>query len=254
MKKVIVLGFGNLASHLISFIKESKQLELIQIYTRNLDKIQSDNLKQICTDEYIKIKEADIYIISVSDNAITEVSQNLPFSNKFVVHTSGSADLTNLDSKNRRGVFYPLQTFTKNKPVIFSEIPFCLETEFEEDYNFLQQFALYFSQKIYKITSEQRKYIHVSAVFVSNFANHMFTLGNEICKENHIPFEIFKPLIQETVNKIGILEPIEAQTGPAVRNDSKTIKKHLELIGNEKIKSLYLEITESIQNYNVKKL
>ncbi len=254
MKKVVVLGFGNVASHLISFIQESKQLELIQIYIRNLDKIQSESLKRICTDEFTKIKEADIYIISVSDNAISEVSENLPFSNKFVVHTSGSADLNILSAKNRRGVLYPLQTFTKNKTVDFSEIPFCLESEFEEDYNFLHEFALNFSNKIYKISSEQRKYIHVSAVFVSNFTNHMFTLGNEICKENNIPFEIFKPLIQETLNKIDVLEPIAAQTGPAVRNDSNTIKKHLELIGNEKIKSLYLNITESIQNYNVKKL
>lgn len=254
MKKVIVLGSGNVASHLISYIEKSNDLELVQIYARNLDNLVDPNFLKKSTNSYHEIKQADIYIISVSDNAISEVSENLPFENRLVVHTSGSAELNSLSNKNRRGVFYPLQTFSKNKAVDFSEIPFCLETEFESDYNTLEKLANKFSSKVYKISSEQRKYIHVSAVFVSNFTNHMFTLGNEICKENNIPFEIFKPLIQETVNKIGVLEPIQAQTGPAVRNDSNTIKKHVELIGNEKIKSLYLNITESIQNYNVKKL
>ena len=254
MKKVIVLGSGNVASHLISYIEKSNDLELVQIYARNLDNLFDSKFLKISTNSYHEIKQADIYIISVSDNAISEVSENLPFENRLVVHTSGSAELNSLSNKNRRGVFYPLQTFSKNKAVDFSEIPFCLETELESDYNALEELAHKFSSKVYKISSEQRKYIHVSAVFVSNFTNHMFTLGNEICKENNIPFEIFKPLIQETVNKIGVLEPIQAQTGPAVRNDSNTIKKHVELIGNEKIKSLYLNITESIQNYNVKKL
>lgn len=254
MNNVIVLGSGNVASHIIQFINESNELNLVQIYARNSNKIDNSIDKNLVTDDYLKIKEADIYIIAVSDNSIAEVSKNLPFNNRFVVHTSGSADLDQIDSKNRRGVFYPLQTFSKNKTVDFSQIPFCLETEFEKDYTILENFTQKFSSKVYRISSEQRKYIHVTAVFVSNFTNHMFTIGNEICKENDIPFEIFKPLIQETFNKINELEPVLAQTGPAVRNDSNTLKKHLELITNEKIKSLYLNISESIQNYNVKKL
>ncbi|WP_177765035.1 Rossmann-like and DUF2520 domain-containing protein [Flavobacterium sp. I3-2] len=254
MNNVIVLGSGNVASHVIQFINENNELNLVQIYARNSNKIDNSINKNLVTDDYLKIKEADIYIIAVSDNSIAEVSKNLPFKNRFVVHTSGSADLDQIDSKNRRGVFYPLQTFSKNKTVDFSQIPFCLETEFENDFPILEYFTQKFSSKVYRISSEQRKYIHVTAVFVSNFTNHMFTIGNEICKENDIPFEIFKPLIQETFNKINELEPVLAQTGPAVRNDSNTLKKHLELITNEKIKSLYLNISESIQNYNVKKL
>lgn len=254
MNNVIVLGSGNVASHIIKFINDSNELNLVQIYARNLNKIDNAIDKNVVTDDYLKIKEADIYIIAVSDNSISEVSRKLPFKNKLVVHTSGSASLDQIDSKNRRGVFYPLQTFSKNKPVDFNQIPFCLETEFEKDYPILENITQKFSSKVYQISSEQRKFIHVTAVFVSNFTNHMFTIGNEICKENDIPFEIFKPLIQETFNKINELEPVLAQTGPAVRNDTSTLKKHLELITNEKIKSLYLNISESIQNYNVKKL
>lgn len=254
MKNVIVIGSGNVASHIINFILANNQLNLVQIYARNYNSLKNVVNENLVTTDFSQIKEADVYIIAVSDNAIQEVSAQLPFENRLVVHTSGSADIENIDAKNRRGVFYPLQTFTKNKPVNFSEIPFCLETEFEEDFNDLENFAYQFSDKTYKITSEQRKYIHISAVFVSNFTNHMFTIGNEICTENKIPFEIFKPLISETVNKLNFLDPIDAQTGPAVREDSNTIKKHLDLINNEKIKSLYLNITESIKNYNVKKL
>lgn len=254
MKNVVVIGNGNVASHLITYILASNHLNLVQIYARNLNNISDLVDKSLITNDFSKIKDADIYIIAVSDNAIAEVSDNLIFKDRFVVHTSGSADLTILSSKNKRGVFYPLQTFSKNKPVEFSEIPFCLETEFENDFEPLEKFTRNFSSKIYKISSEQRKYMHITAVFVSNFTNHMFAIGNEICEANNIPFDIFKPLIKETVNKIENLEPIKAQTGPAVRNDSNTIKKHLELIGNEKIKSLYLNITESIKNYNVKKL
>lgn len=254
MKNVIVLGSGNVASHLISFIEANKNLNLIQIYARNSNNVNFSIDKSLVTSDFSQIKEADIYIIAVSDNSIAEVSEKLPFENRLVVHTSGSAELTTLNAKNRRGVFYPLQTFSKNKKIDFSEIPFCLETEFESDFQNFQNFAQKFSSKVYQISSEQRKYIHVTAVFVSNFTNHMFAIGNEICKENEIPFEIFKPLIRETFNKIEDLEPILAQTGPAVRDDSKTIKKHLDLLTNEKIKLLYLNITESIKNYNVKKL
>jgi len=254
MNNVIVLGSGNVASHIIQFINDSNELNLVQIYARNSNKIDKSINKNLVTDDYLKIKKADIYIIAVSDNSITEVSKNLPFENRLVVHTSGSASLDQIDSKNRRGVLYPLQTFSKNKSVDFTQIPFCLETEFEDDYVVLENITQKFSQKVYQISSEQRQYIHVTAVFVSNFTNHMFTIGNEICTENEIPFEIFKPLIQETLNKIEDLEPIVAQTGPAVRNDTNTLKKHLDLLTNEKIKSLYLNISESIQNYNVKKL
>ena len=254
MKNVIVLGSGNVASHLISFIEASNDLNLVQIYARNSNNVNISIDKSLITNDFKQIREADIYIIAVSDNSIAEVSEKLPFDNRLVVHTWGSAELTTLNSKNRRGVLYTLQTFSKNKKVDFSEIPFCLETEFESDFQNIQNFAQKFSTKVYQISSEQRKYIHVTAVFVSNFTNHMFAIGNEICKENEIPFEIFKPLIQETVNKIADLEPVLAQTGPAVRDDTNTIKKHLDLISNEKIKSLYLNITESIKNYNVKKL
>ena len=129
MKNVIVIGSGNVASHIINFILANSQLNLVQIYARNYNSLKNVANENLITTDFSKIKEADVYIIAVSDNAIHEVSAQFPFKNRLVVHTSGSADLENIDAENRKGVFYPLQTFTKNKPVTFSEIPFCLETK-----------------------------------------------------------------------------------------------------------------------------
>mgnify|MGYP003452049824 FL=1 len=147
MKNVVIIGSGNVASHLIQFILANEQLNLVQIYARNSKDLNLIVKDSLITNDYSSIKEADLYIIAVSDNSIAEVSKNLPFENKLVVHTSGSASLTAINEKNRRGVFYPLQTFTKNKLVNFSEVPFCLETEFEKDYENLE----YFSKNIKKL-------------------------------------------------------------------------------------------------------
>jgi predicted short-subunit dehydrogenase-like oxidoreductase (DUF2520 family) len=204
------------------------------------------------TDDYQKITEADVYIIAVSDDAIAEVAAQLPFNNRLVVHTSGSSDISVLQDNNKKGVFYPLQTFTKGKAIDFAEIPICIEVQHEEDYQLLEKLGHSISQKVVSITSEQRKSLHVAAVFVCNFVNHMYHMGHEICEKNDIPFEVLHPLIQETAHKIMTLSPEEAQTGPAVRHDSKTIEKHLDFIENTEYKTIYQLLTQSIQH--VKKL
>ena len=126
-----------------------------------------------------------------------------------------------------------LQTFSKDKEIDFSEIPFCLEAENEKDYNLLKTLALSIGQKVYSISSKQRKTIHVAAVFVNNFTNHLYKIGNDICKQNNVPFEILLPLIKETSLKIEQLEPKNAQTGPAIRKDKKTINNHLNLLNDD---------------------
>ncbi|QEE50573.1 DUF2520 domain-containing protein [Flavobacterium alkalisoli] len=252
MLKVVVIGSGNVAQHLIAVFKEAKGVELVQVFARNPEKLTHLLEPQKVTDSADSIKEADIYIISVTDDAIAQVSSSLPFSGKLVVHTSGSVAMEQLDSKNRRGVFYPLQTFSKNKEVDFSIIPLCLESERNEDYHILEQLANQITKSVYNISSQQRKALHVAAVFVSNFANHMYAIGSDICQQNDIPFDILKPLILETADKILYLDPVKAQTGPAVRNDRQTIEKHLDFITDEKQKEIYKLITQSIQN--VKKL
>ncbi|MBC7844997.1 MAG: DUF2520 domain-containing protein [Flavobacterium sp.] len=253
MIKVIIIGSGNVAQHLVQAFDKSKKIDVVQVFSRQKEALihllDSDKI----TNTFNDIKEADLYIIAVSDDAIAAVSSKLPFENRLVVHTSGSVPLDALDKKNRNGIFYPLQTFSKKAEVDFSQIPLCLESENGSDYEFLKKVAEMVSHKVYKINSVQRKSLHVAAVFVNNFTNHLYQMGSEICLENKVPFEILQPLIQETANKVMRLSPKEAQTGPAIRNDQQTIASHLEFLQNENQATIYKTLTQSIQN-NGKKL
>ena len=195
----------------------------------------------------------DLFIIAVSDDAIATVSSQIPFQNKLVAHTSGNFAMTDLDNKNRKASFYPLQTFSKSKAVNFKTIPICLEATNAEDLTTLEIVAKSISDKVYNINSEQRKALHVAAVFTNNFVNHLYQIGNEICIENDLSFDLLKPLIQETANKIMALSPEDAQTGPAKRKDTQTINSHLNFLTDENQKEIYKLLTKSIID-NGKKL
>jgi predicted short-subunit dehydrogenase-like oxidoreductase (DUF2520 family) len=248
MIKITLIGSGNVAQHLIKAFDKSETIEIAQVFSRKKETLASLVDFDKIIDDFQDLKEADLYIIAVTDNAIAEVSAQLPFINQLVVHTSGTASIETLDNKNRKGVFYPLQTFSKNKDVDFSIIPICLEAENTFDFRVLDTIAKSISKAVFPINSEQRKALHVAAVFVNNFTNHLYQIGQEICEENQVPFEILKPLIQETADKINTLSPIDAQTGPAKRNDSITIDAHLEYLTNENQKNIYKILTQSIQN------
>lgn len=257
MVNVTLIGSGNLAQHLIVALQNAKKsgsdIRLIQVFARQKEKLTHLLHANKITSDFNELKEADLYILAVSDDAISSVSSQLNFKNCLVVHTSGAIEMTSLDNKNRRGVFYPLQTFTKNKTVDFKTIPICLETEISTDYTIIEKVALSISNSLYKIDSQQRKALHVAAVFVNNFTNHLYQIGNEICDNNQIPFSILQPLIQETAQKILDLSPQQAQTGPAIRNDKKTIATHEAFLSDENQKNIYKILTQSIQN-NGKKL
>lgn len=253
MISIVIIGSGNVAQHLIKYFSKASEIDVIQVFARKPESISHLISLNKITSDYQKIKEADLYLISVSDNAIAEVSSALPFKNRLVAHTSGSFSIDDLDNKNRKAVFYPLQTFSKNKEVNFKEIPICLEAENESDLNLLQKVASQISDKVFEIDSTQRQSLHVAAVFVSNFTNHLYEIGNKICEENNVPFEILKPLIKETASKIEMLSPNEAQTGPAKRNDTETINTHLKFLSDENQKNIYKILTKSIID-NGKKL
>ena len=229
MISVLVIGNGNVASHLLNAFLNAENVTVTQINSRNLNNIPS----------------ADITIIAVSDDAIASVSYKLK--NNLVVHTSGSFALNSLKNKTNKGVFYMLQTFSKNKKVDFLEVPFCIEAENDNDLRLLESLAKSIGKKVYYINSKQRKALHVAAVFVNNFTNHLYKIGNDICDNNNIPFNILEPLIKETANKIETLSPREAQTGPAKRNDKKTIRNHLNLLDKQQQK-IYKLLTKSIQD------
>lgn len=245
MIKVVILGGGNVAHHLTTHLLKNTTVKLIQVYNRSIKKIL--HLKHITsiTNNLTDLQEADIYIIAVSDNAISSLSSKLNFKDKLVVHTSGSVDINEIQSTSNKGVFYALQSFSKELEVDFSNIPICIEAETKKDLDLLKILAESISVKAYQINSNQRKNLHVAAVFVNNFVNHLYYIGNEICEENKISFDILQPIIQETANKISSISPFEAQTGPAKRNDTETINKHKEMLTKNQ-QEIYTLLTKSI--------
>lgn len=254
MLDVVILGFGNIGSNLCNALDNSSQTSVIQVFNRNVIELPN-NLKSIpFTSNISEIKEADVYIIAIPDDAITDFSATLPFNDKLVVHTSGSVPMQALDGKNKKGVFYPLQTFTKNNLVDFSEIPICIEAEEETDLKLLRTLGESISKNVTEVSSEDRKTLHLAAVFVNNFVNHMYHISEDILKVSNLDFELLKPLIAETANKIKGLTPTQAQTGPAKRNDLKTIENHLHLLKDSPYTDVYQYLTEAIQNTYGKKL
>lgn len=231
MISVLLIGKGNVATHLYNAFLNAENITVTQISSRNLD----------------AIPVATLTIIAVSDDAIALVSSKIK--NTLVVHTSGACAMEELKNSKKKGVFYMLQTFSKEKEVDFSEIPICLEAENTEDFALIETIAKALSKNVYTINSEQRKAIHIAAIFVNNFTNHLYKIGKDLCTEHQIPFEILHPLIKETASKIEILSPEKAQTGPAIRNDKKTIKNHLDLL-NKMQQKIYKILTKSIQNGN----
>ncbi len=254
MISIVILGTGNVAKHLYDAFSATNQVEILQVVGRSKEKLAVYSKLSEVSMDYGNIKEADVYLIAVSDDAVNEVSQKLADKKGLVVHTSGSCSLDDLSPIQRKGVFYPLQSFTKNKKVDFKEIPICVEAAQKDDEIVLKQLAHLISEKVFNISSEQRKTIHLAAVFVNNFTNHLYQIGSEICDENKIPFELLHPLIKETANKISVLNPHEAQTGPARRGDQITINNHLRLLENKTHKEIYSLLSNSIKKDYEQKL
>lgn len=247
MISVVLLGAGNVATHLYKAFSKSEDISVTQWYNRTLASISTYANEVDITDALDGLKEADIYILAVSDDSILQLSKDLPFTNRMVAHTSGSVSMHDLDKKNQIAVFYPLQTFSKDAIIDFTEVPICIEAYERENLKFLKKLAKGLGCKSHRINTEQRQALHLAAVFVNNFVNQLYRIGHETCESNGVEFDILKPLIQETAKKIQDMSPYKAQTGPAKRNDKKTIRRHLKLLENEEHKMIYELLTASIK-------
>jgi len=244
MISVSVLGYGNVAWHLVKAFEASKTVNLIQVY--NKSKLLKKDFKASFTTQLSQLLPVQIYIIAIPDDHISHFSKQLSCKDCLVVHTSGSIPLKALKCQANKGVFYPLQSFSKNKTVNFLEVPIVVEAENTADLNLLKNLANSLSPLVYEVDSHQRKQLHLAAVFVNNFVNHMYRIGEELCLTNNIDFNILKPLIKETALKIKDLSPKEAQTGPAKRHDRQTIKNHLRILPEE-YREIYTLLTKSIE-------
>lgn len=249
MIKIVLLGAGNVAVHLAKAFEQANKIDFVQRYSRSDDNDSYFNSKIPKINNVSNLAVADVYIMAINDDSISKFSHLLPVTQGLLVHTSGSISLETLSGKLRRGVFYPLQSFSKNIELDFKSIPIAIETEFEKDKVILNNLASSISNYIYYIDSVQREKLHIAAIFANNFSNYMFSIAKNICDKNNFSFDILKPLISETANKLNYLDPWEAQTGPAIRNDKQIIQKHLSQLKN-KNKEIYKLISESIIESN----
>lgn len=235
--KITIVGTGNVAFHLGKRLLE-QGIEINQVIGRDMLKTAwlADVLKTKSATFYDKIDtSSDVFVIAVSDNAIAEVAERLSknVDNSLVVHTSGSIASTVLQPFFRHyGVFYPLQTFSIGSQPNFENIPVFINVTPQYHLDFLRQLAEKISPRVYDLSDNDRMTLHVAAVFVNNFVNHLFKIGSEIVGQQNLPFDVLLPLIEETVNKIRQNTPSEMQTGPAKRGDDEVIEKHLKFIEN----------------------
>ena len=244
--QIVLIGSGNVAFHLAKAFSEA-QIPISQIFGRNTTELQKISEQFSIPFSTETLADADLYIISVSDSSIAEVSSLIKNKNALVTHTSGSVSREALSGNYRKSVFYPLQTFSKSKNLDYSKIPFFIDAENENDEEILKNLASKISKNVMLANDEKRKYIHLTAVFACNFVNHLYARAKEISDSQGIPFDYFLPLIDETTQKIHELEPKLAQTGPAIRNDEKVLKLHESLLTDEEKLKIYKTLNESIK-------
>ncbi|HEY1025250.1 MAG TPA: Rossmann-like and DUF2520 domain-containing protein [Sphingobacteriaceae bacterium] len=251
--KIALLGSGNVATHLGRALKTAGE-EIIQVWSRSMVNASAlaVELAAVATDDLSGIRrDADLYIISVNDDAIESVASQMPdVAGRLVVHTSGSTGMEVLgDASHSIGVLYPLQTFSKLKDVDFSRIPIAVEGSTPQIVELLSAVAGKLSHTVVEMTSAQRRTLHVAAVFACNFTNHFFAVAADILKREGFSFEIIRPLIAETADKIQISDPQDVQTGPAVRRDNRTMEKHLEILKDQPaLAEIYEKVSQSIIN------
>jgi len=250
---VSFIGAGNLAWHLAPAL-DNAGYSVKEVYSR--DRRNADALlerlyeAETKTDLDFSSSKSSVFIIAVSDDVIGEIAQEIALpEDAILVHTSGSQPVTVLGyaATPNLGVFYPLQTFTKNKKVEFDSIPIFIESESSIGEKVLTSMAKEIAKNVFKISSDERKALHVAAVFASNFTNHMLYLAQEIMKENALSYEWLKPLILEMITKSLAIGPENAQTGPARRGDLETLDKHMDFLkDDETISELYKVISQDI--------
>ena len=252
--KVVLLGSGNVATHLAQAFTAAG-MQVIQVWSNTLAnaKILAEKVGAEALVDVDRIdRSADLYVISVKDDAIATVAERLKGLEGLVVHTSGATALDVLNGMSHPGILYPLQTFSKAQALDFSKVPLCLESAVEEDYVKLEMVSRQLSTAIYRINSAERKVLHLAAVFVCNFPNYLYQIGHELVADHELSFDLLRPLILETALKVQHASPVSVQTGPAVRGDEKTMQRHMGLLNNHPVwQDIYESMSKNIKNTQI---
>lgn len=230
--RVAIVGKGNVGTHLARAL--GQRCDVTQVSSRSLERIEAPY---------------DIILLAVSDRAIAEVASRILRSDYAVLaHTSGSIPLSAISVIHGRcGVFYPLQTFSRDSYLDYSQIPVFVEGSSPVEKELLMRLAGCFSEKVFEADSEARRQLHLASVFACNFTNHMYAIASKLLRENGLPCEALAPLIAETAAKASRMDPEQAQTGPAARGDTEVVEKHISILEDSPLlQRIYSDISESI--------
>ena len=249
--RVVLIGAGNLATNLGKALLRQQGIEVVQVFSRTIESAAElagkMNCQPVCEYERV-VDDADLYVISVKDKVLQTVIESVCKNRKkaVFVHTAGSMPMSLFEHHaDHYGVFYPMQTFSKAKEVDFREIPCFVEASDEVAMRALRQLSSV-SDSVRELSSADRKYLHLAAVFACNFVNHCYALSAGILHSHGIPFDVMLPLIDETARKVHHLSPMEAQTGPAVRFDKNVIDMQMSMLEDEQTRELYEMLSKSI--------
>lgn len=257
-KKIVLIGAGNVAHHLAPALLRAG-MNLCQIYSRTLESARDLGRKTGITytsDTFAVYPDGDIYIFCVSDDALLSVFKSLRINeDALILHTSGSVPLDIFKPyRQNYGVLYPLQTFSKTRNLDFGEIPLCIEAPDKEVLKTIGQIADKLSSKVYEISSEKRKKLHLAAILANNFTNHLYHMAGKLLEKEDLDFNLLRPLIFETAHKVMQMIPENAQTGPARRGDTNILNLHKSMLkDNRDIQTLYVLLSQSIQQTYSKK-
>ena len=248
--KVALVGAGKLATNLAVALQEAGHT-IVQVFsrTRQSAELLAERVgTSAITDLHQLVSDADLYIVSISDSALSTLDYSAFPPQALVVHTAGSIPM-DVIPLSRRGVFYPMQTFSRQRIVDFSDIPIFVEASSEDDTTFLFDFARTINNKVYRLSSADRIYLHLAAVYCSNFVNHCYALSEEILRQHGLPFSVMLPLVDEVAAKVHQVSPQEAQTGPAIRHDYNVIRHHLSLLEDQpRLQEIYEIMSKHIAN------
>ena len=254
--KIVIIGSGNVATQMALALFRAGE-DIIEIYSRQLSNAKelAIQVNAAAVNNPTNINAfADVYLISIKDDAIESLLIYLKDIKGIIAHTSGSTSIGVFSKEiENYGVFYPLQTFSKSRLISFSSIPLCIEANNEPNVNILLNLASKLTHKACRINSEQRKRLHLAAVFAGNFSNHLYTIAADILAEDNLNFDLMRPLILETAEKVMENLPSTVQTGPAIRRDEKTIRDHLELLKHSpEFFEVYETMSKSIKSQGFK--
>ncbi len=248
INNIVIFGSGNVATHLAKAFYNIN-INVLQVFSPNIANAQKlaqqVNAQPINTFNKIN-KNANLYLICISDKEISNLVEQINFEPSIIAHTSGSINICELSKFKNYGVFYPLQTFSKNHQISLQNVPFCIEGNNTFVNNKLFNLALKLSGNVQTMNSETRQYCHLAAVFANNFVNHFYSLAQNILQQKQVPFKLLGPLIIETAQKAALIGPENSQTGPAARGDNNVMLAHKQLLNNQQLEKMYSFVSENI--------